>query len=328
MGELDTILSLIKKDWKKCIVLHPNADADACCSAIILLRAFRGFEIVAPMGVSRIGENILKKYNIERYRELNEYHTKYHTNYGLIIIVDTAMADVYYEAKKHGDNIVIIDHHEKNDSLSPTAYLSRPDYTSCVELIADILDASDIQMDKKSAECMVIGMISDTGHLRYANNSTIIHLAALLKKYKININDIFEEIQHKTDISEKIAVLKACQRMVIERMHDYIVVSSKIGAFEGSAARHLINLGADVAFVGMERKDGYRISARASYKAVKFGINLGNIMKDVGNDVGGSGGGHAAAAGMSGNGAVDAALHICVQKTLEIIRAHLISKPQ
>ena len=60
----------------------------------------------------------------------------------------------------------------------------------------------------------------------------------------------------------------------------------------------LINIGADIAFVGTAKGESVRISARAKRDAVSAGVNLGQLMEDVSNEYNGTGGGHSGAAGI------------------------------
>ena len=53
---------------------------------------------------------------------------------------------------------------------------------------------------------------------------------------------------------------------------------------------------------------------------VRRGIHLGEIMKSLGDEIDGDGGGHGGAAGISGTGDVEAILHICMQRTMDEFR--------
>jgi hypothetical protein len=78
--------------------------------------------------------------------------------------------------------------------------------------------------------------------------------------------------------------------------------------------------GADVVFVGSQRDDQFRLSARATQEIVRRGLNLGEIMKGIGTETMSDGGGHCGAAGLSGTGDVEAMLFICMKRTMEIFR--------
>ncbi len=119
--------------------------------------------------------------------------------------------------------------------------------------------------------------------------------------------------------------MKGGQRLRYQSLGNYIVAVSQVSSFESDVSGALLSLGADIAFVGSQREDGFRISARATQTIVKEGLHLGNLMVDVGKENGCNGGGHDGAAGLSGVGDVEAMLNICIKRTkkaLKLITQH------
>ncbi|MHA2193127.1 MAG: DHHA1 domain-containing protein [Candidatus Thorarchaeota archaeon] len=107
----------------------------------------------------------------------------------------------------------------------------------------------------------------------------------------------------KPDRSERIARLKAAGRLQVHNMNNWIVATSKIGAYEASACRAMIEIGADVAIVaGKTSKGVVRFSSRSNrHFSSETGVNLGtDVMEHIGKIIGGEGGGHANAAGANG----------------------------
>jgi hypothetical protein len=119
-----------------------------------------------------------------------------------------------------------------------------------------------------------------------------------------------------------VARLKAGQRVKLKKIGEWLIAFSRVKAYQASAARALIRLGAHVAVVGGKRAKKLRISLRAEsafYK--KTGIHLGrDIAKPLGEYIHGMGGGHSTSAGVNGVGDVDASLRQCT----ELIRKHLV----
>ena len=113
-------------------------------------------------------------------------------------------------------------------------------------------------------------------------------------------------------------MLKAASRMTLTREGDYLLVTSKVSSFGSQSAASLVSLGADVAFVGSELDREIRISGR-----VKRGIDLdlALLLNEVGKKFGGSGGGHAAAAGLviKGKRDIDKVLDACVAEALKAL---------
>jgi nanoRNase/pAp phosphatase (c-di-AMP/oligoRNAs hydrolase) len=117
------------------------------------------------------------------------------------------------------------------------------------------------------------------------------------------------------DSSERLARVKACRRAKIVKMNNWIIAFSHVSAFQASAARALVDLGAHAAAVAGEREDKVEISFRCTREFVKeAGIHLGkDIAKPVGELLQGMGGGHAAAAGANGVGKVETGLKYCLR---------------
>ena len=117
------------------------------------------------------------------------------------------------------------------------------------------------------------------------------------------------------DESERIARLKASRRVKLLKTGDWIVAFSHVSAYQASAARALIMLGAHVAVVAGQRGDTLRISLRASndfYEKTK--VHLGrDIAKPLGEYMRGMGGGHSVSAGANGKGDIEASLKRCVR---------------
>ena len=124
----------------------------------------------------------------------------------------------------------------------------------------------------------------------------------------------------ETDISERISQLKGAQRLKYWKVGGYIVAVSQGSAFEASVCKSLLSLGADIAFVGSQRGEQFRISARATQAMVRKGIHLGKLLGGVGSETTNGGGGHPGAAGLTGTGDVEAILNISVESALRLLR--------
>ncbi len=106
-------------------------------------------------------------------------------------------------------------------------------------------------------------------------------------------------------------MLRAASRAEIERQGDWLIASTQINAFEGTAAMALVDLGADVAFAAGRHGRLCRISARAGQEAARKGLNLAEILGEVGKAHGGDGGGHQGAAALEAVGEPTTLLKEC-----------------
>ena len=117
------------------------------------------------------------------------------------------------------------------------------------------------------------------------------------------------------EYSERIARLKASRRVKLMDIQGWLIAFSHVSAYQASAARALIGLGAHVAIVAGQRGDTVQISLRSSRDFhEKTGIHLGrDIAKPLGEYLHGMGGGHSVSAGANGVGDVEASLKRCVR---------------
>ena len=139
----------------------------------------------------------------------------------------------------------------------------------------------------------------------------------IMKKTGVEIEtlrSLFEQ-EHETDYSRKIALLKGASRVRFRNEGHTIIASSQLSSFESNLCNKLLMLGADVAFVGSVQGDGLRISGRARHALTEKGLHLGTLLESIGKEVGGAGGGHAGAAGLTTEaGDVEAVLRMICQK--------------
>jgi hypothetical protein len=163
-------------------------------------------------------------------------------------------------------------------------------------------------------------MLTDSGHFSFANSRLMRTFADVMDETGIKMDEAMEFSRSETGMSERVAVMKGLERSKFDRVGDMIVATSYGGSFEASVCRAILYAGADVVFVGSQRDDTFRLSARADQETVRRGIHLGELMKDIGKETVSDGGGHGGAAGLSGVGDVEAMLHICMQRTMNEFR--------
>ena len=79
-----------------------------------------------------------------------------------------------------------------------------------------------------------------------------------------------------------------------------LALGAEGGTFPQEVADIRMGAGAEVALVSRFRDGETRLTARAPRSSTLSGIHLGEMMKDLGEKIGGEGGGHDGAAGWSG----------------------------
>lgn len=298
----------------KVILVHGNADMDAIGSAYALKMAFPDADIYAPNSIDRVSKIVCEKIGVE-YKESCDLSA-----YEQIVVVDTSSPEQLEGVPELPKNTIVIDHHLPTGKWDEYDFYCDPERTSCCEIIKDILDENGIPIDRDMALMLIGGMITDSGHFQFAKPGLLTAFADLMERCSINMDEAYNLTMAPVSMSEKIAMLKAIERTKFDRVGNLIVATSYGGSFEASACRAIMTAGADVVFVGSQRDDTFRLSARATQEAVRKGVNLGEIMKGIGSETQTDGGGHAGAAGISGIGDVEAMLFICMKRTMEIFR--------
>ncbi|AAL80508.1 bifunctional oligoribonuclease/PAP phosphatase NrnA [Pyrococcus furiosus DSM 3638] len=315
--KLKELLKSLNKDERIIILCHHNADPDALGSAIALSRLLLhlGFKNVR-IGIAQSIASYARKLTlfspvpIEKDPIIQE---KY------VFIVDTSsleqLAPIDIPPSSY---LIVIDHHtEKENPIPADISLLDPTKTSTSEIVWEIFKKYKFS-DEESAKALLAGIVSDTSNFRYANAKTFKTVYEILNLYEISLGEIYQLIAPVSDENieqaKRVAVLKACQRMQIHKFRKFIIVTSKVSAYEALVCKVFVNLGADVAIVGSEKKGEVRISARARENIVKMGLHLGKIMEKVGDIIDGAGGGHAGAAGANGKKNLDKAMKFLVKE--------------
>jgi len=318
------IAIIIKKARKIVILTHANSDPDAICSAFALKQLLKKINpktkiiIGAPEGTNKISEKIMNRFRltVESNPTLDDID--------VIFTVDTnnlkQLGKISNAIENFEKSIIIIDHHYPHPSmekLSKIEFCDKYSPSTC-EIIYELYNHYEIKPTKKVATILIIGILCETRHLRLATSKTILTISNLIKQ-GIAIEKLRAILEIKMDQSERLARLRAAQRIKISSIDGWIIVSTNVGSHHASAARALAFLGADLAIVGSSDKDRLKISLRSKEEFYqKSGIHLGrDLAKPLGDYVNGTGGGHSLAAGITGSGEVENALN----KALEMLNA-------
>ncbi len=312
------------------ITSHKNADPDAVSSAIVLSRfiqtiTHRKAYIIFPEGVNEVSKKIIKELGLANYVHNPCFLLKTILSHSdpLYIIVDTSNSEQLGILKNHVINsrYILIDHHRPGD-LVDWASISfiNPCIRSTSELVYNIIHKY-YTFEALDAILLLTGILYDTRRFLLASPSTLWVAGDLLRIEGVDYGFVLNLLRVEMDISERIARLKAAQRLNFKRIGKYIIAYTHVGAFESSVARSIIDLGADIAIVASSNKE-VRIVARAKQSFYEeLGISLGrDIMPKIGEYLKGSGGGHDTAAVASGTGDIGIALEYTVSLITRMIK--------
>lgn len=315
------IINLLEGSDAKHVVLlcHHNADPDAICSAYALASLLKQsrpqteVEIGTAQGISRLSRHILQHLPAEVNMQPSVEKAD------VIVLLDTntvqqldGLAD---KVKSSKAPIVVVDHHISHPETQMMARISVTDEkaSSTSEIVYDFYKQKGITPGVNEAEALFLGIAFDTRHFVLANSNTLKNVAGLID-VGVNAQEALSLLSLPMDLSERVARIKASRRARLFRIGTWIIALSHVSAYQASAARAMVELGAHVAAVAGEKNGNLEISLRSSLEFnQKSGVHLGrDVAKQLGEYLHGMGGGHATAAGVNGQGDVDIGLKRCL----------------
>ncbi len=329
---IQTILQTLERTGANFVLLlgHQQADPDALCSAF----AFQGLlkqlfpkmvvEIGVAQGISRLSKHVLQHTTIT----VNPKPSVESAD--VVILLDTntvqQLGDLADEVEKVQAPLIVIDHHAPHPDTMERAELAvtREEASSTCEVVYEFFKQLNLKPNLEEAQALFLGIAFDSRHFALANASTLKTVSELCD-LGVNPQETLELLVLQMEYSERIARMKACRRAKLVKFGDWMIALSHVSAYEASAARALVDLGAHAAAVAGKRDTRVEISFRCTREFIKgTGIHLGkDIAKPVGELLDGMGGGHAAAAGANGTGEAEAALKMCLKLFKE-----KLSKPE
>ncbi|OGS44879.1 MAG: hypothetical protein A3K76_03070 [Euryarchaeota archaeon RBG_13_57_23] len=311
---LSSIANELSKEGSTLVLLHGNADADAVASAFAVQQSFPEVIIGVPGGLDRVSKQLSKILNIPTVEDVSKVH------YARLLILDTSgpeQLDFDIDLSK----AMVIDHHVRNERWEKAAmYHCDDSKSSCSEIVYELLKREKRKVTREMALALLFGMLTDSGYFRFAKHDTLVTFSEIMATHGIQMDEAMNQVDLDVDISERISQLKGAQRLKYWKVGNYIVATSQGSAFEASVCKALLGLGADVAFVGSQRGEQFRVSARATQAMVRKGVHLGKLLGGIGSETANGGGGHPGAAGLTGTGDVEAILNIAAENAMKLLQ--------
>jgi len=336
MSSLTQILSLFERAGARLVLLlcHHNADPDAVCSAYALSSLLRRLkpdlevEVGSPGGPSRLSKSILNLVPLElaespRIEEAD-----------VLFLLDTNTVQQLDEWRRRIDEsrspIVVIDHHAAHEKTYEFAELMMVDEgaSSTCELVFSLFKESGLPLLRDEALALLIGIAYDSRRFTIARGETFKVLVELVES-GAEVERAMQALTLPMDISERVARIKAAKRCELVKEGDWLIATSHVSSFQASAARALLHLGADVAFVAGRKGKQLSISMRSTEEFQReTGIHLGReVASTLEERLEGMGGGHSTSAGFNGTGDVEEALKLCVSIILRRLRGSEQASP-
>jgi phosphoesterase RecJ-like protein len=266
------------------VLCHQNADPDTLGSAIALKELLESLKPQVNVVIFSDSINNLSSY-LKDYTNSNVTTEFIEKNLDLLFIVDAnnlVQLGSMSPLVELAEETVIIDHHEPHSQTPEITdyFIILEELSSTSEIIYNLFKMIGVNISPKSAFALMAGIIFDTRRFSFASSNTFSIISDLIQS-GANYDDALSLFVSEMDISEKIARLKASQRATIKRINDLLILTSEVSTYEASAARALIELGADISIVIADKgKNEVRASARANPKMKKIqDFNLGKIME-------------------------------------------------
>jgi phosphoesterase RecJ-like protein len=330
MSITDVLKILDEINVKQILLLcHHNSDPDALCSAFAfqgLIKRVRpnvALEIGAGGGISKLSKQLLV------YIPITVNLNPKVENADALVLLDTntvqQLGTLAEAVKKTAVPLIVIDHHTTHPETERMARLivAKEESASTCEIIYSFYKEIDEKLDLNEAKALFLGIAFDTRHFVLANSSTFQTIAEL-GKLGVNAQETLAILSLPMDSSERVARIKACRRAKLLKIEAWIIALSHVSAYQASAARALVDLGAHMAVVAGQRNESIEISMRSTREFNKeTSIHLGrDIAKPLGESLMGMGGGHATAAGVNGVGDVKTGLKSCLRLIKEKLSNH------
>ena len=311
---LSDIAAELIKGGGTLVLLHGNADADALASAFAVQEAYPDVYIGTPGGLDRVSKILARNLGIETFEDVSKVYK------ARFLILDTSGPE-QLTGEYDLSSAIVLDHHTKNEKWTGAKiYYCDDSKTSCSEIVYELLKTSGKNLSRNSALALMFGILTDSGFFRFAKPGALLTFAQLMESHGIQMDEAMGLADADTDISERISQLKGAQRLKYWKVGDYIVAISQGSAYEASVCKALLGLGADIAFVGSQRGEQFRISGRATQAVVRKGVHLGKLLGGIGAETTNGGGGHPGAAGLTGVGDVEAILNITAENAMKLLR--------
>ena len=188
----------IKKELKRArsvlLVAHSAPDADTIGSVFALKEHLvRGLEKKATIVCADLLPQYLKDFLIGKDAERPESISL--EKFDLIIGCDAVERDFekVVAKKGKGQKIIFLDHHTtiRMKNVVPDIVVSDERYSSVCEILFDFFDFHRIEINRKIAEYLLLGILGDTGIFQHANTTPkVMEMAAGLMRRGASLSKI------------------------------------------------------------------------------------------------------------------------------------------
>lgn len=291
--------------------VRPDGDCLGSCLALSMYLKKEMPETQVDVYLETPGESFLNMKGIDSIMDASNKEAQSKI-YDIFIVVDcgkdrTGEAEVLFD---HAKKTINIDHHISNQGCADINYI-KPQISSASELVFELLDEE--RLNAEIAENIYIGMMHDTGVMKYSNTTpSTMFTAGKLISYGFNFSKIIEEtfyektyaqnlIMGRTVSESKLHLNGKCISGIVTktRMEEYGVTGSDLDGII-NRLQNTKGVACSIFIYELENKK-YKLSFRSDER-----VNVSQIASTLG------GGGHVRAAGCTMEGNLDEILAVAV----------------
>lgn len=300
---------VIDKSKNILVLTHESPDGDAIGSALAMYQGL--IQLNKETDVMVINYSNLFKF-LPAANKIKETSNK---EYDLVITLDCGTKERVKESSNFFDrakHTINIDHHDSNEYFGEYNYVDKKGPATCQTLYQMFLEIGII-IDKKIGECLIAGIITDTGGFKYSTNSLTFDIASHLYKLGVNISKTYINTMQTRTKPQFVLTNIATSRLEFfhndEIAFTYITlkdeekVNAQIGDHEGIVDVGKAIEGVEVSIFLHEGTDGFKVSLRSNNR-----VDVGKIAVKLG------GGGHKHASGCLLKNSVEEAKKILLKE--------------
>ncbi|MDO5724731.1 MAG: bifunctional oligoribonuclease/PAP phosphatase NrnA [Tissierellia bacterium] len=193
------------------LISHKNPDGDNLGSMIAL---YKSLQLMGKKAMFFTDDNYPDNLKFMPY--LDEQSTIYPESLDLLFCLDSSEVKRLKDdgkAIKIAKKIIVIDHHKSNEMFGDINYIV-DDASSTGELVFNLLEKSQMPINKEIAECIYIAIATDTGNFRYSStHASTFRVAAKLLDMGIDLDKIRNNLYESMKLSELKLITVALNRM-------------------------------------------------------------------------------------------------------------------
>lgn len=308
---LNKIADILKRQKDVIILTHTNPDGDAYGSSFGLKYALETMGIHADVVME---ESVTHKFEFMGYSPVifdgkNEAECVVCVDFGELSRCGKC-AGIFEKAKEK----IVIDHHIIDNKICENHYTDT-DAAAASEIIARLLKILNIELTKKIAEPVYIGIMTDSGCCRYSNTTknTLLALAQLIDFVDVAyVNHMVFDVKTKEEVELQTKLLAGMCEIENGAIR-YIAVKQEDTEKEellNGLANTLLNI--EKTKIGIVFKQREDMKVKVSVRSVKS-INAAMLCKTF------DGGGHVNAAGCTMENTLEYAVEDFVNQAIKFL---------